>query len=91
MEYYVYILYSAQLDLFYIGSSQNPEKRLTKHLANHNGFTGKAKDWRICFKETFPGKTEAQKRERQLKNWKNRERIQQLIAQGQSNALGENG
>jgi putative endonuclease len=83
MEYYVYILYSAQLDLFYVGTSQNPEKRLAKHLANHSGFTGKAKDWIICLKETFPGKAEAQKRERQLKNWKNRERFQQLIAKAQ--------
>jgi putative endonuclease len=86
MDYYVYILYSAHLDLFYIGSSQNPEIRLAKHLANHRGFTGKAKDWIICFTETFPGKAEAQKRERQLKNWKNKERIQQLIAKAQLNS-----
>ncbi|WP_207511057.1 GIY-YIG nuclease family protein [Longitalea luteola] len=79
MEYYVYILYSAQLDLFYIGSSENPEKRLSKHLASHKGFTGKVKDWKLCFTETFTTKSAALHR-KTIKNWKNRERIQQLIA-----------
>jgi putative endonuclease len=53
-----------------------------KHLANHKGFTAKAKDWVICFTEGFSSKTEALKREKQLKNWKNREKIKQLIAEG---------
>ena len=79
--YYVYILYSEYLDLYYIGSAQNPEKRLIKHLSNHDGFTAKAKDWKICLSECFPDKTEALKREKQLKRWKNRSRIEQLISQ----------
>ncbi|NJO25616.1 MAG: GIY-YIG nuclease family protein [Bacteroidia bacterium] len=32
MGYYVYILYSVSSDLFYIGSSADPEERLLKHL-----------------------------------------------------------
>ena len=79
MAHYVYILYSVSLDLFYIGSSVNPQERLRKHLANHKGFTSKVKDWLICYSEPFPEKTEALKRERQLKSWKSREKIQQLI------------
>jgi putative endonuclease len=79
MSHFVYILYSVSSDLYYIGSSANPEERLKKHLANHRGFTSRAKDWFICFKESFPDKTEALKRERQLKSWKNRDKIRQLI------------
>jgi putative endonuclease len=79
MTYFVYILYSVSLDLYYIGSSVNPEERLRKHLANHGGFTSKAKDWLICYSESFSDKTEALKRERQLKSWKSREKIVQLI------------
>ena len=79
MAYFTYILYSASLDLYYIGFSDNPQKRLKKHLANHNGFTSRAKDWIICYTESFLEKTEALRREKQLKGWKNRERIQQLI------------
>jgi len=79
MAHFVYILYSVSLDLYYIGSSANPEKRLRKHLANHRGFTSKTKDWMICHSESFLEKTEALKRERQLKSWKSRKKIQQLI------------
>jgi putative endonuclease len=49
-------------------------------LSNHDGFTAKAKDWKICFSECFPDKTDALKREKQLKRWKNRSRIEQLIS-----------
>jgi putative endonuclease len=89
MLYYVYILYSAQLDLFYIGSSEDPEIRLSKHLANHKGFTGKAKDWKIVYTERYSDKSEALKREKQLKNWKNRLRIQQLIEKAPLQGLSE--
>ncbi len=84
MKYYVYILYSKTLDLYYIGSSHDPFERLKKHLGRHSGFTGKAKDWEICYTESFLNKTEALKREKQLKAWKNRIRLQQLIAQAVS-------
>ncbi|HUR64967.1 MAG TPA: GIY-YIG nuclease family protein [Chitinophagaceae bacterium] len=79
MNYFVYILYSVTLDLYYIGSSADPEERLRKHLANHRGFTARAKDWSICFLESFADKKEAIKRERQLKSWKNRKIIQLLV------------
>ena len=76
-----YILYSASLDKYYIGSTgMNVAARLVKHLANHKGFTAKAKDWKIVYTEVFSTKTEAVFRERQLKGWKNKLRIQQLIS-----------
>ena len=59
MGYYVYILYSAQLDLYYIGSSADPQNRLKKHLANHKGFTSKTKDWIICYTKKYDSKSKA--------------------------------
>jgi len=79
MGYYVYILFSASLDLYYIGSAADPYTRLLKHLANHKGFTSRAKDWIICYTEFYDSKSKALSRERQLKSWKNRNLIQQLI------------
>ncbi len=79
MSYFIYILFSSTLDLYYIGFSGNPDLRLNKHLSNHKGFTSKAKDWRIVYKEVFQEKSEALKREKQLKAWKNKIRIKQLI------------
>jgi putative endonuclease len=84
MLYYVYILYSPSLDTFYIGSSSNPEERLKKHLANHKGFTSKAKDWEICYIESFATKVLALKREMQIKSWKSKIRIRQLVSANQS-------
>ncbi|SRR5258705_12726207 len=79
MNYFVYILYSAHLDLYYIGFSEDPENRLNKHLSDHKGFTSRTKDWKIVHKEIFQQKSEALKRERQLKAWKNKIRIKELI------------
>lgn len=79
MAFFVYILYSEKLDKYYIGVTENVEERLRKHLCNHKGFTGKAADWSIVFTEHHPEKAAALKRERQLKGWKNRQRIEQLI------------
>ncbi|AXY76881.1 GIY-YIG nuclease family protein [Paraflavitalea soli] len=79
MAFFVYILYSEKLDKYYIGVTENVEERLRKHQCNHSGFTGKASDWSIRFTELHPDKTAALKRERQLKGWKSRIRVEQLI------------
>ena len=85
--YFIYILYSEKLDKFYIGSTENIQERLKKHLSNHKGFTAKAKDWKVVYFEEFSSKTEALKREKQLKNWKSNVRIKELIIRNQ-NAIG---
>ena len=82
-------MYSQSLDLFYIGSTANLSVRFSKHLSNHKGFTGKAKDWIIMYTESYELKTDALRREKQLKAWKNRQRIEKLIAFNSRNgALG---
>ena len=43
---YVYILFSETLNKYYVGSTVGLiEERLKKHLSDHMGYTGKAKDW----------------------------------------------
>ena len=79
MSYFVYILYSPGLDVYYIGVSENPVSRLIKHLSRHKGFTSRAKDWQSVYKEVYKEKSEALKREKQLKAWKSKVRIKQLI------------
>ena len=77
--YTVYILYSACLDSYYIGSTSDLEGRLHRHLTNHNGYTGRAKDWVIVYTEKFETKVAAQLREKEIKSWKARSRIDRLI------------
>ena len=78
--YYVYIIYSLKLDRYYIGSNSNLDIRLKKHNSNHKGFTGKTNDWLLKYSESFELKSLCLEREKQLKNWKNRNRIEELIS-----------
>jgi len=54
-------------------------KRLHKHLSNHSGYTSKAKDWDIVYTEPYPDKVTAYRREREIKAWKSRRLIVELI------------
>lgn len=77
---FTYILFSASLNRYYIGHCCEPLKeRLRKHLSNHKGFTGRAKDWEIIYTEDYPDKILAYQRERELKKWKSKKKIAALI------------
>jgi putative endonuclease len=78
--YFVYLLYSKKLDQYYIGfTSTLVEERLNKHLSNHKGFTSRAKDWVVVFKESHQNKEDALRREKEIKNWKSRIKIEILL------------
>ncbi len=79
MPYYLYILYSPSGDVYYIGYTSDLERWLLSHLSHHKGFTGKFKDWEIVYTESYKSKSEAYKRERQIKKWKSRQMIEALI------------
>ena len=57
------------------------QDRLAKHLADHSGFTSKARDWSIVFQKSFSTKEEAYAYEREIKKWKSRRAIENLIKQ----------
>ena len=80
--YYCYILYSEKLDKYYIGSIGDLEGRLQRHNTSNHGFTSTGKPWIMKYSEVFENKTLALKRELQLKNWKNRNAIEELISVG---------
>ena len=79
MPYHFYILFSKTNDKYYIGHTSQLEDRLRKHNSNQKGFTGKYNDWKVVYTEAFETKPEAYARERQVKAWKNRKRIEELI------------
>jgi len=79
MVFYVYILYSASIDTFYVGhTSQSIPERIRKHLSSHKGFTSKAKDWRLYYHEEFDSKSLAYRREMEIKRKKSRKYIIEL-------------
>ena len=78
MKYFVYILYSESLDVYYKGFSTDVEKRLEYHLNSQHKFTSQTKDWVIVYKKEFSENSEALKEENRLKKL-NRRSIEKLV------------
>lgn len=79
MKYYLYILKSISSGKYYIGSSENPERRLCYHNTIETGFTSRYRPWEIISIQEFESKELAQSAERKLKNWKSRKMIERVI------------
>ena len=79
MPYTVYILHSLTKDKFYIGYTANLTERIIRHNQKSKGFTGSTNDWVLVYREEFNSQTEAIQREKQIKNWKSKIKIQELI------------
>jgi putative endonuclease len=56
------------------------EERLRRHLSDHGGWTSRSKDWRVVHVEEHKDKVAAYAREREVKGWKKRKRIESLIS-----------
>ena len=74
--FYVYILYSKSLDRYYVGHSEDLNKRLASHLAGISPYTSVAKDWQLVFKEELNSRSEAIRRENEIKRKKSRKYIE---------------
>jgi len=72
--YTVYVLYSSKYNKIYIGYTSDLKSRFLSHnkLAT-KGYTVRYRPWEILFTEDFESKSEAMKREKQLKSGKGRE------------------
>ncbi|WP_405384693.1 GIY-YIG nuclease family protein [Maribacter sp. LLG6340-A2] len=80
MPFTTYIIYSQILDRYYIGSTENIEKRLERHIkGNGSTYTKKAKDWVLKWQCNFETRTEATSFELLIKKKKSRKYIEYLI------------
>ncbi|MGI6278559.1 MAG: GIY-YIG nuclease family protein [Patescibacteria group bacterium] len=82
--YYAYVIKSQFSGKIYIGQTGNLEKRLQRHnkIINNKktSYTYKNKGpWVLIYKEMFPGRKEAIKREKQLKTAQGRKFIKEYI------------
>ncbi len=76
----VYILYSENHNKIYIGYTSNIEQRLLSHNElGTKGYTLRYRPWKLIYTESFLLKSDAMKREKQLKSAKGREFIWNLI------------
>jgi len=79
--YYVYIIYSTRLNRYYIGYTENIEKRIEEHNFGISSFTSKTDDWVLKYIEPYPDRTIAHQRELAIKKKKSRKYIEWLISQ----------
>ena len=79
----LYILYNPQIDKYYVGSTNNITRRLKEHNSLTRSkvkYTRKQKGtWNLMYVEKFTKKEDARKREKQIKEWKSRKMIIELI------------
>jgi len=65
--YHVYILRSIKNNSFYIGYTNNVERRLKDHNSGLVEYTNKNMPWEIVYYESFTSLLDAKKREKSLK------------------------
>ena len=70
--FYVYIIFSAVANKYYVGSSQNVRQRLDDHLNSRSKYTKMAKDWELKYTESFETRSQAYQREMEIKKKKSR-------------------
>ena len=73
--YYVYVLRSREHDRFYIGMTENLDRRIKEHNRGVTKSTKGFRPWDLFFFETFPTRKEARAREKKLKSGYGREQI----------------
>ncbi len=79
--YVVYAIYNKYADKYYIGQTENLERRLKQHN-NHTfaGYTARYQgEWMVIYEESVSTRSDALRRERQLKSGNGREFIKQFI------------
>ncbi|HEC20942.1 MAG TPA: GIY-YIG nuclease family protein [Candidatus Peregrinibacteria bacterium] len=67
--FYVYVIRSG-CDKFYIGSTDNLQKRLNQHNQGLSKWTSRYKNWKLVYCEQFKTRTKALRREKFIKQQK---------------------
>ena len=79
MAYFVYILHSNNGDHYYVGQSDNPQRRLLYHNSVEKGYTARYRPWELVYVKEFASRREAREVEGKIKRWKNKGKIVRLI------------
>ena len=85
--YFTYILQSLKDNTFYIGSSNDLNKRILEHNSGMSKYTSKKIPWKLVYYEKFVTLSEAKKRENFLKKQKNKNFYNRLVAEFDSAQL----
>jgi len=78
---FLYIIYSRNKNRYYTGITDDLEDRLYRHINSGSKSTKSASDWVLVSKEEYSNRSEALKRENQIKKMKSRKYIERLIVE----------
>ena len=79
MAFYTYIIQSEKTGKYYIGSSEDVQKRLQQHNWSRTPSTKSGIPWKLVYTEKYNTRTEAVSREYAIKKKKSRKYIEFLI------------
>ena len=77
--FWIYILRSSRDGTYYIGHTKDIYQRVVRHNLGHLLATKGKRPWELVYKEEYPTRSEAQKREYYLKSKKSKQYIEYLI------------
>ena len=81
MSFFRYILRSESSSRFHIGHAEDVEKRLLEHNSDRVVATRRKRPGRLIYSECFSTRSEAARREMQIKQMKNRIWIVRLVTE----------
>jgi putative endonuclease len=81
MSFVVYILYSHKCDRYYVGHTDDLDRRIAEHNSGIGGkYSSQCRPFIVVYTESFATRSEAMKREKEIKAKKSRRYIELLIA-----------
>ena len=82
MRGFVYIIQDSLSRKFYIGSTNDLERRLKQHRYGHTATTKRMKKKKLVFSQEFETLELARKTELRIKNFKRKDYIEKIIEDG---------
>ena len=77
-----YVLYSKEFDKIYIGQTSDLDKRIDQHNLGKHRYTKRYIPWNVLYTEEFNTRSEAMKREKELKSHQGRNFIREELLNG---------
>jgi putative endonuclease len=87
--FFVYILQSRKDFTYYVGQCDDLDRRVSKHNEGYSKYTRGKRPLRLRYFEVFGSRSEALRREKQIKLMKSKKYIEELICNWQKKWLKE--
>jgi len=86
--YFLYVLWSDAGSRFYLGISEDAQRRLQQHNSGGSVWTSRYSDWRLVHVEQYLSYSQARKRELVLKKQKGGSGFYKLLGRTREQLLG---